>query len=110
MSTFQRLKLVGAALAVAGVITCTQVFGDASRNTGPMQPAASNLKIAEGLAATKFAQPFVCYQARSGDTFFGAQIQPKLASLGAQPRDIVARFPRPFPRPCEPTIRLTFGP
>ncbi len=96
MSTVHRLRLAGAVLSLAGVITCTQVWGDAGRNRKPMQPTRSGTDkpavngITEGLAAAKFAkQPVVTYVPQSGEHLFGAQLKPNLPAVSALPRDLL---------------------
>src|SRR5437867_10963210 len=87
MSTIQRLRLVGATLALLAAITCTQVLGDVSKDRSPMQPACRkdsgprDVKVGESLAASKFAeQPVVAYKTRSGELVVGAQLKPDLCA------------------------------
>src|SRR5438132_6198452 len=83
MFTVQKLRLVGATLALLAAITCSQVLGDVSKDRAPMQPSSrkdagtGDVKVGESLAAAKFAEhPVVAYQTRAGELVFGAQIKP----------------------------------
>ena len=94
MSTVHRLKLVGAVLGLAILITCSHVWGDSSSKREPLMSKGRTdvpeLKLGEGLAAGKFAQQsIVAYRTTKGELLFGAQIQPKLDAVAPQPRDIV---------------------
>jgi hypothetical protein len=98
MSYVQRLRLIGiAGLALAGIITCTQVWGDAAGSRpSPIQPLGRKdtgpheLKAGESLAAARFAeQPVVSYMNRKGETIFGAQIRPDLGAAVEQSRDVL---------------------
>src|SRR5262245_51191717 len=96
MSTVQRLRLIGVALALAGIITCAQVWGDAAGSRSPLQPlgrkdgASRELKAGDSLAAARFAQnPVVSYSNRKGELLFGAQVRPDLGATVEQPRDVL---------------------
>src|SRR5438876_10467557 len=95
MSIVQRLRLVGVTLALTGVVTCAQVWGDVASARRPLQSAGrkdgapGELKAGESFAAAKFAeQPVVAYRKATGEIVFGAQVRPDLGAPVAQPRDI----------------------
>ncbi|HEV3145288.1 MAG TPA: vWA domain-containing protein, partial [Gemmataceae bacterium] len=93
MSTVHRLKLVGAVLGLAIIITCSHVWGDSSNKREPLMTKSRTdvpeVKLGEGLAAGKFAQQsIVSYRTTKGELLFGAQIQPKLEATAPRPRDI----------------------
>src|SRR5262249_2633928 len=94
MSTVHRLKLVGAVLGLAIIITCSHVWGDSSNKREPLMSKGRTdvpeVKLGDGLAAGKFAQhSIVSYRTTKGELLFGAQIEPKLEAGAARPRDIV---------------------
>jgi len=97
MSTVQRLRLIGAAIALAGVIVGTQVWGDAAgRRSEPQKivdrkdGAPLELKAGQSSVAARFAeQPVVSYATSNGEVIFGAQIRPNLGAAADLPRDIL---------------------
>jgi len=96
MSTVNRLRLAGAGLSLAAVITCSHVWGDGANKPLPLQPTSrsevsgSASRAGESLVAAKFAQqPVVSYKSENGDVVFGAQIKPDLGSAAELPRDIL---------------------
>src|SRR5262245_49554189 len=97
MSHIHRLRLIGiVGLAIAGIITCTQVWGDAAGSRAPtIQPfgrkdAPRELKAGDSFVAARFAeQPVVSYANSKGETLFGAQVRPDLGAVVEQPRDVL---------------------
>src|SRR5262245_19796731 len=97
MSYVQRLRLVGAAKAIAGVIVGAQVWGDAAGRSSKPQTIADRkdgapreLKAGQSSVAARFAeQPVVSYATSNGEVIFGAQIRPNLGAAVEQPRDIL---------------------
>src|SRR5262249_48654765 len=91
----QRLWLVGSALALAGVITSTAVWGDPADGRRPMQTkvkdgAPAELKSGESQAAARFAEkPVVSYTTSKGERVFGAQLKPDLGPTTVRPRDVL---------------------
>src|SRR2546421_8373952 len=85
MIQVRRLGAVGAALALAALLTCTQVRGGPGKDDELKKWRASGAGAApaedvEGdLAATKFADhKVVTYLTKDKDTAFGWQLQPAL--------------------------------
>src|SRR5947209_7469319 len=95
MSTFNRLWLVGSALALAGVITSSAVWGDPAEGRRPMQTKAkegapAELKSGDSQAAALFAEkPVISYTTGKGERFFGAQLKPDLGPTTVRPRDVL---------------------
>src|SRR5262245_63636528 len=94
MTTVRRLRAVGAAVAIAGAITCSHVWGDATGGNAKPRPGRADLaavisEVKLG-AADKFArQSVVSYRTQAGETLLGAQIKPAIPAGEARPRDLV---------------------
>jgi tetratricopeptide (TPR) repeat protein len=97
MTKVRRLLAVGAVLALATLITLTQVWGEPARDPdGRLKlgvsppPDKGGLAFGENLVANKFAeQLLVTYRTQKGETLFALQAQAKVEPPPARPRDLL---------------------
>src|SRR5258708_1779922 len=96
MTYVRRLKIVGALLALAAVISTTHVWGEPGgqslkkRRPGTEKLASDNSDetFAEDLANSKFAgSNLVTYKTTAGDTLFALQVKPQIPVAGERPCD-----------------------
>jgi hypothetical protein len=96
MTSVRRLKVVGAALALAAIVTNQHIWGEAADQAPSRRPTAqrfnppdqSDENLAEDLANSKFAKENVLsYRTTEGDVLFALQLKPKLEPTAVRPRD-----------------------
>src|ERR1700741_680479 len=94
----RRLMAVGAVLAVAAVLTCSDVWSDPGpdkelkayhKGDGKnIKPGEDRTHFAEDLERNRFLDaPVVVYQAEKGEMLFGLQVTAKLPDAPARPKD-----------------------
>src|SRR5688572_8387290 len=96
MTEVRRLKAVSALLALAAILTCSHVWGEAlnkpstrpSRGGTVLAPAHADGLDEGELVQSKFARGgMLTYRTTEGDLLFALQLKPRLEAVPARPRD-----------------------
>ncbi|MFO0807706.1 MAG: VWA domain-containing protein [Gemmataceae bacterium] len=96
MTTRRRLKVAGAAFALAAAVTCTQIWGDSSGDkrkknaalSGAIRTPRDAAAVEESTAGRFDARPVVTFQTLAGELHFALQVRANTTEADARPRDL----------------------